>query len=139
MTIIRLLVTGSRTYTDRARLERVLDAIHRKHPIEVLIHGACHLGGADTLADEWAKDRGVPVKACPVIAGDGPWPEAGPRRNHRMLVNERPTHCVAFPTANSKGTWDMVRQFNARSEIRAPAWVIDAASWMPAASVEDVG
>lgn len=137
MTVIRLLVTGGRDFSDRPRLDRILDAINRKHAIEVLIHGACHLGGADMLADEWAKDRGIPVKTYPVIEGDGPWPEAGPRRNHRMLVNERPTHCVAFPTAKSKGTWDMVRQFNARADSHAPAWVIDARTRIGAGSVED--
>jgi hypothetical protein len=124
MAVIRLLVTGGRDFTDRALLDRTLDGIHRKHAIEVLIHGACHLGGADTLADEWAADRGVPVEPFPVVADDGPWPDAGPRRNHRMLVNGRPTHCVAFPTPKSKGTWDMVKKFNGCAEGQAPAWVV---------------
>lgn len=124
MSVIRLLVCGSRTWTDATRLERILDGVHRRHAIEVLIHGACHLGGADRLAGEWATNRKIPVKEFPVIEGDGPWPGAGPRRNHRMLVNGRPTHCVAFPTAESKGTWDMVEKFNGCAESRAPAWVI---------------
>lgn len=124
MAVIRLLVCGSRAYADVARLERVLDGVHRKHAIEVLIHGACHLGGADILADAWARDRGVPVEPYPVIEGDGPWPEAGPCRNQRMLVNGRPTHCVAFPTRDSKGTWDMVRRFNGCAHRMAVAFVV---------------
>lgn len=123
MTVIRLLVCGSRTYADATRLERVLDGIHRKHAIEVLIHGACHPGGADILADMWAKDRGVPVEAYPVDHDvDGPWPYAGPRRNERMLLKTHPTHCVAF--GEGKGTDGMVRLFNAVAWREAPAWRI---------------
>lgn len=123
MTVIRLLVTGGRNYTNRTRLDAVLDAIHRKHAIEVVIHGACR--GADTLAGEWAKSRGVPVDPFPVRESDGPWPEAGPKRNGRMLIVGQPTHCTAFPTKESRGTWDMVRQFNDWPGKAAPAWVIE--------------
>lgn len=125
MTVIRLLVCGSRNYTNRARLYAVLDAIHRKHAIEVLIEGECPEGGADKMSREWAESRGVPVDPCPVDhALDGPWPGAGPRRNTRQLVEKKPTHCTAFPTRESRGTWDMVRQFNDWPGKQAPAWVI---------------
>lgn len=123
--VIRLLVTGGRAYADRETLERTLEAIHRKHAIEVLIHGDCPAGGADKLADDWAKEVRIPVSAFPVDHDlDGPWPFAGPRRNRRMIANARPTHCVAFPDPTSKGTWDAVRQFNASPSSRFPAWVI---------------
>lgn len=123
MSVIRLLVCGGRDYSDRARLERILDAVHRKHAIEVLIHGACHLGGADILADEWAADRGVPREPFPVMADiDGPWPEAGPRRNTRMLYCGQPTHGIAFP--GHRGTADMIRQFNDWPHKDAPMWEV---------------
>lgn len=41
MAVIRLLVCGGRDFTDKALLERILDGIHRKHAIEVLIEGEC--------------------------------------------------------------------------------------------------
>lgn len=122
MSVIRLLITGGRSYADRARLERVLDAVHRKHAIETLIHGACHLGGADTLADEWARSRSIPIRAFPVIGVDGPWPGAGPTRNARMLKAGQPTHCIAFP--GDSGTRNMVTLFNAYAGKEADAWII---------------
>lgn len=122
MSVIRLLITGGRSYADRARLERVLDAVHRKHAIETLIHGACHLGGADILADGWAADRGVPRAAFPVEAIDGPWPGAGPARNARMLAAGQPTHCIAFP--GGSGTRNMVTLFNVYAGKEANAWII---------------
>lgn len=126
MAVIRLLVTGSRTWTDSARLDAVLDAVHRRHAIEVLIEGECPTEiNADKLAREWAESRRVPVVPVPVDhALDGPWPGAGPNRNTRMLA-ERPTHCVAFPTKESRGTWDMVRKFNACPTRVAVALVIE--------------
>lgn len=128
MSVIRLLVCGGRSYADRECLERTLDAVHRKHAIEVLIHGACHLGGADRLADEWAVARGVPVQACPVEPTDGQWPAAGPIRNKRMLEVWQPSHGVAFPTKGekNKGTRDMTRQFNAWPYKIAPMWVVES-------------
>jgi hypothetical protein len=126
LSVIRLLVCGSRDYRDADRLTRTLDAIHRKHAIEVLIHGACHLGGADSLADAWARERRLPVLDYPVKREDGLWPGAGPARNRRMLVFGRPTHGVAFlaPDARNNGTRNMVLQFNAWSGRLAPMWVV---------------
>lgn len=125
MAVIRLLVCGGRDFADKARLERVLDAVHRKHAIECLIEGECPTDvNADKLARDWAISRGVPVEAVPVDhVLDGPWPGAGPNRNTRQL-DKRPTHCTAFPTPTSTGTWDMVRKFDACSTCLAPAWVI---------------
>lgn len=103
-----VLVTGGRHYADRARVFEKLDQLHAERPIELLVHGACHLGGADQLAQEWADDRGIPAKGYPVShAVDGPWPGAGPARNFRMLVEAQPTLGVAFP--GDRGTRNMVR------------------------------
>ena len=60
---MRLLVCGGRDYNDEARVFDCLDSIHAKWPISVLIHGAAR--GADSLADKWAKERNIPVKAFP--------------------------------------------------------------------------
>lgn len=121
MTVIRLLVCGGRDYSDTTRLNRILDSVHRKHAIEVLIHGACHLGGADMLADAWAKSRGVPVEAYPVVEGDGPWPGAGPARNRRMIDASSASHGIAFPGGD--GTANCVRAMR-RAEL--PVWVLEA-------------
>lgn len=117
---MRLLVCGGRNYADVARLEAVLDAVRRKHAIEVLIEGECPTGGADKLAREWAESRGVPVDPYPVDHElDGPWPYAGPNRNRRMFSDSDATHGVAFE--GGRGTADMVRVMK---DAGIPVWEI---------------
>src|ERR1700679_1966392 len=100
---MRLLVCGGRDYSDLARVEAELDAIHAVTPITLLIHGAAF--GADTLAWQWAKCHSVPVMAVPAD-----WfnhgKSAGPKRNAKMLAEGRPNLVLAFP--GGRGTEDMV-------------------------------
>ncbi len=101
----RVLVCGGRDYADRDAMWSFLDLGHRAGAIEVLIHGGAR--GADRLAGEWAKQRGVVVLVYPAnwkIYG----PSAGPLRNQRMLDLGRPDVVVAFPGGD--GTADMVRR-----------------------------
>lgn len=102
---MRVLVCGGRDYRDRRRVFDTLDAVQFVEPITELIHGAAR--GADTLADEWAKARGV--KRTPVPAKWYPQPGqldrgAGPKRNRQMLTLQ-PDLVVAFP--GGTGTADM--------------------------------
>lgn len=106
---MRLAVTGGRYYKDADAVARALDKVHSQRGIALLIHGACPVGhgGADMLADAWAKANGVPVLPFPVDhAVDGPWPGAGPRRNRRMIRDGKPDGVVAFP--GGRGTRDMI-------------------------------
>ncbi|WP_086846993.1 SLOG family protein [Amycolatopsis kentuckyensis] len=113
----RILVTGSRHWTDKVAIadaldravedfERpgVLDKSKKLDGIYILIHGDCE--GADRIAAEYWLGR--PVQAYPAN-----WAEfgkaAGPIRNQRM-VNLGADICLAFPTAGSRGTWDCVRR-----------------------------
>lgn len=101
----RILVTGGRDYANREILFRILDAAHASNPIDALIHGAAR--GADTLAQEWADDRGVcclPFPADWKIDGKA----AGPIRNARMLLDGKPDLVIAFP--GGKGTADMKKR-----------------------------
>lgn len=99
----RVLVCGGRAYGDRAQLFEILDSAHAANPIACLIHGAAR--GADALAAEWARVRGVL---------DAPYPAdwarkgraAGPIRNQRMLDEGKPDIVIAFP--GGRGTADMV-------------------------------
>jgi hypothetical protein len=86
-----VLVCGGRDFADRDWLFRVLDELG---PSEV-IHGAAR--GADRLAGEWARARGV---ACREYPADwkGQGRGAGFRRNPDLVV--------AFPGGRS--TADMV-------------------------------
>lgn len=97
---LRVIVTGGRSYSDRARVYSVLDFVNRNAGISLLNHGgAC---GADALAHEWAASRGV--SEC-VHHAD--WkhygPSAGPKRNQDM-VDHGADLAIAFP--GGKGTHD---------------------------------
>ena len=104
---MRLLVCGGRDYTDRDMVNGVLDTFTKAVRIDVLIHGNAR--GADRLAADWAKARGIPTLSFPAN-----WKlynhQAGPIRNKQMLEEGRPDWVVAFPGGN--GTADMVRRAN---------------------------
>jgi hypothetical protein len=101
----RVLVIGGRDYRDRERCFAELDRLHAENAFVVLIHGGAP--GADTLADEWAKKRSIPVEVFPAE-----WTKlghsAGPARNAQMLKDGKPTLVVAFP--GGKGTHDLIRR-----------------------------
>lgn len=118
---MRVLVCGGRDFQDADDLEASLDAFHEgaRGPIELLIHGGAR--GADSLAGEWARSRGV---AC--IVYEANWTSqgrsAGPIRNKRMLDEGMPDVVIAFPGA--RGTANMMRQARDRGlevlEVRVP-------------------
>jgi hypothetical protein len=109
---MRLLVCGSRAWTDRPRLWQILDRLVSQHSDGqvVLIEGDAR--GADRLAGQLARERGWRLERYPAD-----WTRqgraAGFRRNARMLQQGRPDLVVAFtvgPLAASRGTADMVRR-----------------------------
>jgi len=118
-----LLVCGGRNYADQDRVERFLDRIHNYRPIELMVTGACYYGGADLLAENWARRREVPYVGIPAkfksgVKGRG----EGPARNDLMIEAMRPHLVIAFP--GGRGTADMVAKARA-----ANVWTIDTAEW----------
>jgi hypothetical protein len=101
----RVLVCGGRDFKDRERAYLIMDIIHASLPVSVVIHGGAR--GADTLAGEWAFERGVPVEEF-----KAEWTKhgkkAGPIRNQKMLDEGKPDLVVAFH--GGKGTDDMVKR-----------------------------
>jgi hypothetical protein len=97
---MRLLVCGSRTWTDRPRLWQVLDRLVTAHGDGqvVLIEGDAR--GADRLAGQLARERGWRLERYPAD-----WTRhgraAGFRRNARMLREGRPTWWWRSPSAHS--------------------------------------
>lgn len=95
---MKIAVTGGRDFEDKTTVWGVLDAIHTQRGIELLIHGACHLGGADILAEDWAKAREVPYMGIPAKFKTGSKGKAeGQLRNQRMLDSTKPDVLIAFP------------------------------------------
>lgn len=104
----RYIVCGGREYDDWIAVYAALDRLRAKTGVAAIIHGDAP--GADTLAGEWARDRGVEEVRYPAD-----WERlgnrAGPIRNQRMLNEARPDGVVALP--GGTGTADMVRRARA--------------------------
>jgi len=102
---MRILVCGGRDYNDRKAVFKALDFMHAQYPITLIIHGDAK--GADSLAGEWAKERGIECKPFPAD-----WTRyknaAGPIRNTQMLAEGKPQGVLAFPGGN--GTADMIKK-----------------------------
>jgi hypothetical protein len=112
----RVLVCGGRDYHDAKHVWDVLDLVHAKRGVAVLIHGAAR--GADCIAAAWAADRSVPAEAYPADwQRDGK--RAGPMRNAKMLAEGKPDVVVAFP--GGRGTADMVRRAQSAG---LPVWEV---------------
>lgn len=101
-----VLVTGSRTWEDAEAIERALLRVTKDQALVKLVHGGAK--GADQLAHKVAVKHGWQHK---VYVPD--WHNlgrgAGLARNGDMLSKEKRVDVVlAFPTKDSRGTWDMV-------------------------------
>jgi hypothetical protein len=99
---MRVLVCGGRDYADRDWLYAELDRLRAERGFSLVIAGGAR--GADTLAEEWARARGV---SCEVYRADweGLGRKAGPTRNARMLAEGKPDLVVGFP--GGRGTAHM--------------------------------
>jgi Bifunctional DNA primase/polymerase, N-terminal/YspA, cpYpsA-related SLOG family len=97
----RVLVTGSRTWTDPAPITTALDQLYAEHgEALVVVHGACPRG-ADAIADRWCHVAGVAVEEYPADwTLHGP---AGGMRRNTMMVATRPQLCLAFIRDHSPG------------------------------------
>lgn len=106
---MKVLVCGSRDFSDALMLVEKLDELHDLHEFSVVIEGEAL--GADTMAAAWAEERDISVMPFPAN-----WAKygraAGPIRNKQMLDEGKPDLVVAFYSnkAKSKGTANMVAQ-----------------------------
>lgn len=116
----KILVCGGRDFNDWMLLAQTLNRICYERewnydpfqneytnccPNVTIIHGGAR--GVDLLADKWAI-----LHECVIEEYKADWDKygksAGPIRNQLMLDVGKPDLVIAFPTKNSKGTWDMV-------------------------------
>jgi hypothetical protein len=98
---MKVLVCGSRDWTDRALIKDYLDGLLLKHGRDVeLIHGDCR--GADQIAARRMEHLGIRVTAFPAD-WRGKGRAGGIIRNLEML-DQRPDLVVAFQRNGSTGT-----------------------------------
>lgn len=104
MSYQRILVCGSRDWSDAEIVKRRLDEFDRDSTV---IHGGCR--GADKIAGEVAEMMGMRVEVY-TADWEAHGKAAGPRRNQKMLDEGKPTVVIAFhdDIARSKGTSDMI-------------------------------
>lgn len=100
---MRVLVCGGRNFTDSDFVNFVLDCIHAKKSITLIIHGCAT--GADTFAEQWTHQ----IDGCTAYGVPADWKKhgqrAGPVRNRLMLELGKPQLVVAFE--GGAGTRDM--------------------------------
>lgn len=107
---MRILITGSRDWTDRGVIANALRQAGQDaglHPQEVtIVHGACPTG-ADRIADELAHEYGCRRELHPADwATHGK--AASPIRNAHM-VSLGADICLDFPLRVSRGTRNCIR------------------------------
>lgn len=106
---MRLLICGSRGYTDYDSILRTVNRLSRCHTIECIIQGGAR--GADKLASKVASNLRIPCEEYPAE-----WEKfgkaAGYQRNARMLAEGKPDYVLAFNLGSTitRGTGDMVRR-----------------------------
>lgn len=120
MTDHRVIVCGSRDSRDRERVFDYLTGYHHRHPITLLITGACadrqrkgELRGVDRWATEWAVVNEVPFVGMPAQWTKYAKP-AGMIRNRAMVQRWRPHACIGFPGGNgTRNCLEECRKFGA--------------------------
>lgn len=100
---MRVLITGSRDWTDASRIVKLLSHFAKDTTI---IEGGAR--GADRLARQAAEELGLEVETH-----EADWDRygrrAGPIRNQQM-VDSGADLCLAFPLPESKGTFDCIER-----------------------------
>lgn len=100
---MRVLITGSRDWRDVKTIQARLSALPRG---SVIVHGAAT--GADHIAHSVALSLGMtPEPHFPDYVKYGP--RRAPLERNRLMVDLGADLCLAFPTANSRGTWHCLK------------------------------
>lgn len=110
---MKLIIAGSRTFTDIGFMEEMLDAFVLD--VSEVVCGKAR--GADTLGEQWAILHGIPVKPFPAD-WDRYGKSAGFRRNLQMA--EYANALAAFWDGKSRGTQHMVA---AMKDLKRPVYI----------------
>ena len=101
---MKLIIAGSRTFTDYHFIKLTLDKIlsHVDEEIEI-VSGACR--GVDKLGELYAREYGYSIK---IFTPDWKNNKLGAGFKRNMQMAEYATHCVCFWDGISKGTKHMI-------------------------------
>ena len=101
---MKIIVAGSRGYTDKEKVFRILDVLYGLNPNIEIVSGLAR--GPDMFGKEWADKKGVKVHPFPAD-----WNKYGKRagylRNEQMA--EFSDILIAFWDGVSKGTQHMIK------------------------------
>ena len=117
---MKVIVAGSRFFTDYEYVKRYLDVFRMKYEIEEIVSGACDMGnltfvrengskvfGVDGLGERYANEHGIPVKHFPAN-----WKKfglsAGPVRNGEMAVYGN--YAIVISDGLSRGSRSMIQK-----------------------------
>ena len=118
---MRLLISGSRNHPNADIVHEVLDDLHARGPISVIVHGDCPGDNSvDYRAKAWAIANNVEHEPHPANWARGR--RAGPERNQRM-VELGADRVVALPHGESRGTRSLIG-FARQAEL--PVTVLDS-------------
>ncbi|SFJ63090.1 Protein of unknown function [Paenibacillus sp. UNC496MF] len=111
--LFRLIVAGSRDFNDYPLLRSKLDFFLQHQPYTIIVSGAAR--GADSLGEDYAKERGLPIDQFPAdwnpLHLKGKLDRsAGYRRNEQMAKVSQ--GCVCFWDGTSRGTEHMINLAN---------------------------
>jgi len=131
---IRLAIIGSRNMGKEGhsstypKFRNQVDKWVKEHGTpEIVISGGAP--GADTMAERWAAENGIPFRMHPAD-WDTHGRRAGPKRN-KHIVNDS-THAIAFLEPGSSGTISALRNYDQTRE-----WSFPKEEWSKAKSSEN--
>lgn len=117
----KVIIAGSRSFTDYEYLKKVCDKALGQIKDEIVIVSGC-AKGADSLCEQYARERGYQIDENPAPWNDtwdkprteigfrgnkAYWHRAGVWRNEEMA--KKADALIAFNVNNSKGTANMIK------------------------------
>lgn len=102
---MRILITGSRHWTDYRAIYDRLRELQKKYGHIEVAHGKSKGGGVDAYVEAICEELGIPQWLFPVLPRDGNHRGAPLKRNERMVLSFMPDLVLAFRSAGkSNGT-----------------------------------
>lgn len=116
---MRVIIAGSRDFTDYEMLKRCVEQAIEENKLDITEIVSGKARGADTLGEQYAKEKGIPVRGYPAD-WDKYGKSAGYIRNEQM--GKYADFLIAFWHPASKGTTNMIKIIR---ELKKPSQVFE--------------